>query len=116
MGYCHVGHAVRLGEGGRLRVGRSTAESTDVFGEGRSGMEVIQEIVSQVSEQVRGGRGRRTRAADTGGAGGLGGRGLECRGRAVCGACSCAPWTRCLGLGGVAEQAGCGNTGWSAGV
>lgn len=53
MGYCHVGHAVRLGEGGRLRVGRSSAESTDVFGEGRSGVEVIQEIVSQVSEQSR---------------------------------------------------------------
>ncbi|KXZ45677.1 hypothetical protein GPECTOR_52g74 [Gonium pectorale] len=53
MGYCHVGHAVRLGADGQLRVGRSSAESTDVFGEGKAGVEVIQEIVSQVSEQSR---------------------------------------------------------------
>ena len=55
MGYCHVGHAVRLGADGVLRVGRSTAEgvSTDVFGEGKAGMEVIQDIVSQVQDQVR---------------------------------------------------------------
>ncbi|PNW87796.1 hypothetical protein CHLRE_01g002400v5 [Chlamydomonas reinhardtii] len=55
MGYCHVGHAVRLGADGVLRVGRSTAEgvSTDVFGEGKAGMEVIQDIVSQVQDQSR---------------------------------------------------------------
>ncbi|EFJ45180.1 hypothetical protein VOLCADRAFT_94625, partial [Volvox carteri f. nagariensis] len=51
MGYCHVGHAVRLDSEGQLRIGRSSAESTDVFGEGKAGMEVIQEIVSKVSEQ-----------------------------------------------------------------
>ncbi|KAG2428849.1 hypothetical protein HYH02_014261 [Chlamydomonas schloesseri] len=56
MGYCHVGHAVRLGADGRLvAAGRSTAEgvSTDVFGEGKAGVEVIQDIVSQVQEQSR---------------------------------------------------------------
>ncbi|GLC42478.1 hypothetical protein PLESTB_001102700 [Pleodorina starrii] len=54
MGYCHVGHAVRLGAEGSLRIGRSTAESTDVFGEGKAGVEVVQEIVNKISgEQAR---------------------------------------------------------------
>ncbi|GIL50703.1 hypothetical protein Vafri_6817 [Volvox africanus] len=53
MGYCHVGHAVRLGADGDVKIGRSTAESQDAFGEGKSGVEVIGDIISKISVQAR---------------------------------------------------------------
>jgi hypothetical protein len=50
MGYCHVGHGVRLGANGTLSIGRSTADSADWLGEGRSGLDVLQQIASEVRD------------------------------------------------------------------
>ena len=50
MGYCHVKHAVRVGGTVGVLV---EAETQDVFGEGRGGMDVIQEYAAQVQQQER---------------------------------------------------------------
>jgi len=50
LGYAHVKHSVRLVEGGRLEI--QDALDRDVFGEGRGGLDVLQELAERVQAEV----------------------------------------------------------------
>jgi len=49
LGYAHVKHSVRLVEGGRLEIQESL--DNDVFGEGRGGLDVLQELKDKVDAE-----------------------------------------------------------------
>jgi len=50
LGYAHVAHSVRLLEGGRIQIERDS--SGDVFGEGKGGLDVINELAAKVTEEA----------------------------------------------------------------
>ncbi len=51
LGYSHVKHSVRLGANGELRI--QDDAGVDVFGEGRGGLDVLQELSEKLQDKVR---------------------------------------------------------------